>query len=193
MLYQPDDIYSEVLKRLEYQAGAAIVWRDAITRYFARMSGISDALGRVGHYPNRFAATSLTLNSYTPVAIHPWETAMGGKAIECLGKPSCSASLVWNKPSGWYNIVVQYYDNFWGVSHFTLQINGHTIDAWAADAQLPGFMINGDNSTRITVSNVALHQGDKLKLIGVPNGREPAPVDYIRITPAAPSPAHPKP
>ncbi len=197
----PGDIYDEVLKRLEYQTGAAIVWRDAITRYFAQISGIPDALHRVGHYPDRIAATDLTLDGYTPVAVRIWETAMGGKGIECVDHPSCSASLVWNKPSGWYNIVVQYYDYLFGVSHFTLQVGDHTIDAWAADADLPGFDMNGATSTRETVENVELHRGDTLRLTGVPDGREPAPVDYIQITPAAAnaitpaaaSAAHPKP
>ncbi len=189
----PGGIYNEVLKRLEYQAGAAIVWRDAITRYFARVSGIPDALHRVGHYPNRFAATGLTLDGYTPVAVHPWETAMSGKAVECAGHASCSASLVWNKPSGWYNVVVQYYDYFMGVSRFTLQVNGHTIDTWAAGAHLPGLTMSGATSTRETVNNVALDRGDTLRLTGVPNGPEPAPFDYIEITPAAAIAAQAKP
>ncbi len=189
----PDDIYNEVLKRLKYQAGEAIVWRDAVTRYFARWSGIPDALHRVNHYPDRIAATGLTLDGYTPVAVKVWETAMGGKGIECVGHASCSASLVWNKPSGWYNVVVQYYDYFLGVSHFTLQVDGHTIDTWAADAHLPGMTMSGTTSTRQTVENVALHRGDTLRLIGVPNGPEPAPVDYIEVTPAAASAAPAKP
>ena len=34
--------------QLEYQAGHAIVWRDAVTSWFQRASGIADAKGRVG-------------------------------------------------------------------------------------------------------------------------------------------------
>ena len=37
--------------QLTYQAGHAIVWRDAVTRWFLRASGIADAKGRVGTYP----------------------------------------------------------------------------------------------------------------------------------------------
>lgn len=47
----PESTYDEMLERLKFQAGDAIVWRDAITRYFARMSGIPDGLHRVGNYP----------------------------------------------------------------------------------------------------------------------------------------------
>ncbi len=43
--------YQAVLKRLEYQAGHAIVWRDAINDWFYKLSGIADQKGRVGHQP----------------------------------------------------------------------------------------------------------------------------------------------
>ena len=59
--------YEEALQRLEYQAGHAIVWRDAICNWFARTSGIPDRLGRVGHYPNRVEAESMTLQGYVPL------------------------------------------------------------------------------------------------------------------------------
>ena len=40
--------YREVLAQLEYQAGQAEVWRDAVSNWFLRASGIPDAKGRVG-------------------------------------------------------------------------------------------------------------------------------------------------
>ncbi len=180
----PDAIYAEVLKRFEFQAGHAIVWRDAITQWFARMSGIPDDLHRVGHYPGRYAAAGMTLDGYTPVEVTPWETASGGKAVECVGHASCSMSMVWNQPDGWYNIAVQYYDLRNGASHFALRVEGHRIDAWAADADLLYTGMNGNTSTRQTVQNIALHRGDKLVLTGAPHGMEPAPVDYIEVTPS---------
>ena len=51
-----DERYAAVLARLEYQAGHAIVWRDAICTWFRRMSGIADAEKRVGNYPDRTEA-----------------------------------------------------------------------------------------------------------------------------------------
>jgi alpha-glucuronidase len=44
-----DERYEDVLKRLEYQSGHAIVWRDAVVNWFFKKSGIPDAKGRVGH------------------------------------------------------------------------------------------------------------------------------------------------
>ena len=46
----PDTIYSEVLKRVQFQAGHA---SSGVMRHqwFTKMSGIPDAKGRVGRYP----------------------------------------------------------------------------------------------------------------------------------------------
>jgi alpha-glucuronidase len=39
--------YQDVLARLEYQAGQAVVWRDTICQWAYQMSGIPDQRGRV--------------------------------------------------------------------------------------------------------------------------------------------------
>jgi alpha-glucuronidase len=44
-----DERYNDVLARLQYQAGYAIVWRDTVANWFFKTSGISDAKGRIGH------------------------------------------------------------------------------------------------------------------------------------------------
>jgi alpha-glucuronidase len=44
-----DERYEDVLKRLRYQAGHAIVWRDAVVNWFFKKSGIPDEKGRVVH------------------------------------------------------------------------------------------------------------------------------------------------
>lgn len=181
----PDTTYAEVLRRLEFQAGHAIVWRDAVTKWFAQMSGIDDDLHRVGHYPGRIEAETMTLDGYTPADVTPWETASGGKAVECRGRAACSASMVWNRPDGRYDIAVEYFDFRSGISQFSLQVGGQEIDAWAADGTLPDERMNGHTSTRHTVQDVVLHRGDTLRLIGRPDRKEPAPVDYIEVTPGS--------
>ncbi len=57
-----DRRYGEVLAQLEYQSGQAEVWRDAVTIWFARTSGIADSKKRVGNYPGRYEAESMTLD-----------------------------------------------------------------------------------------------------------------------------------
>lgn len=180
----PDRTYFEVLRRLNYQAGHALVWRDAVVNWFYKISGISDGQGRVGKHPNRTEAEAMQLTGYVPVAVTPWETASGGKAIVCKDQETCSASMAFTRPDGWYDIAVQYFDPNDGASHFALQVNGTTIDKWTADDILPSSKLDGHTSTRRVVSGVALHSGDQIRIVGTPDGKEPAPLDYIEITPA---------
>ena len=86
-------LYNEVLPRLEYQAGHAIVWRDAITQYFLRLSGIPDAQGRAGQYPNRLEAEDARLTGYKVIDVNPWEDASRGKAVSCESHQPCTAEL----------------------------------------------------------------------------------------------------
>jgi alpha-glucuronidase len=174
--------YQQTLKMLEYQAGAAIVWRDAITRWFGKMSGIPDDLGRVGHYPGRITASDMQLNGYTPVDVTPWETASGGKAYVCKGHSFCTATAHFNRPAGQYTIAVQYFDYRSGASTFRLILNQRTIGTWSADNTLPGEAPNGATSTRYTLRGVSLRPGDVLTVEGHPDGGEPAPIDYLAIT-----------
>ena len=182
----PDAIYFDMLKRLKFQAGHAIVWRDAITRYFEQMSAIADDQHRVGNYPDRTPSGKMSLDGYTAVEVKPWETASGnGEAAECLGRPECSASLKWTGPDGWYDVAVDYYDLRSGASQFALQVTGHQISSWLADEDLPDFRLNGNSETRHTILNVSLHHGDTLMLTGRPDGKEAAAFDYVQITPAS--------
>jgi len=123
------------------------------------------------------------LAGYAPVAVTPWETASGGKAAMC-GQAACSASTVFTRPDGWYDVAVQYFDLLDGVSHFTLQVNDSPVDAWAADDTLPSDKLNGHTSTRHTTAGIALHRGDRIRIVGEPGGNEQAPLDYLEITPA---------
>jgi alpha-glucuronidase len=178
-----DARYAEVLRRQEYQAGHAIVWRDAVVNWFHKESGIPDAQGRVGFDPHRVEAEDMQLSGYTPGEVTPWETASGGKAIACTGPSPCSATFKFDRPSGTYDIAVEYFDLNHGVSRFDLFVDDRRIDSWAADDHLPSDKMNGHTSTRRTISGVRLRAGDVLKIAGHPDGGEPAPLDYLEIVP----------
>ena len=60
-----DERYEAVLARLQYQAGHAKVWRDAVCTWFLHKSGIADNEGRVGNYPNRFEAEAMNARRLT--------------------------------------------------------------------------------------------------------------------------------
>lgn len=198
-----------------YQAGHSIVWRDAIDNWFHRISAIDDSQGRVGHDPNRIEAEDMKAAGYKTVAVTPWETASGGKAVECHDASGCLLTTTLQKPAGTYDIAVQYFDIWSGVSTYTLTLNGSAVATWKADNKLPPAQpdehLDGQTSTRRTIRHVALKPGDVLQLRGVPdlrpvlfhglqtarisgkqglrmqpNLQEYAPVDYIEIGPDGP-------
>jgi alpha-glucuronidase len=189
-------LYDNVLPRLEYQAGHAIVWRDAVVQYFLKLSRIPDEQGRAGHYPGRLEAEDARLDGYQIVDVKPWEDASRGKAVSCDLKqpmqrekqPSCSAEWTYEGPAGRFDIAVQYFDLQGGVAKFALTVNGQAagMDAtWVADAMLPTRRLHGDNSTRHIVEGVALKPGDTIRIEGTPDGSDPAALDYIELIPAA--------
>jgi alpha-glucuronidase len=181
-----EDRYQRTLALFEYQAGHAVVWRDAVSEWFLRMSGIPDAKGRVGHYPDRIEAEAMESDGYKPVDVTPWETASGGKAVVCDRTAACTLTTKLDKPAGIYNIAVQYFDIHPGTARYELLLNGHAIAHWTADNTLPPAVshkkLDGQTSTRFTLSEARIAPGDLLTLRGVPDGAEPAPVDYIEIT-----------
>jgi alpha-glucuronidase len=179
-------LYEDERARLEYQAGHAIVWRDAIVQYFLKESGIADEKGRAGHYPGRLEAEDARLTGYTVFDVNPWEDASGGKAVTCA-ETSCAAEWTYADKAGRFDIAVQYFDLQGGAAHFKLEVNGNTIASWAADATLPSRRPNGDNSTRYTARGVPLKPGDVLRVQGTPDGSDPAALDYIEIEPQAAS------
>jgi alpha-glucuronidase len=180
-----DERYEKVLALQEYQAGHADVWRDSVEQWFYKMSGIADAKGRVGHDPNRIEAEDMRLDGYTIADANRWETASGGKGVACQSHSVCTAETTLNRPAGTYDIAVQYFDFRHGVSTYDLYLNGKLLKEWRADNTLPADRMNGDTSTRITVSGVELNSGDTLKIEGHPDDGEPAALDYVEISPAS--------
>ena len=204
--HRPTSSTSDVRARLEYQAGHAIVWRDAIVQYFLKLSGIPDEQGRAGHYPGRLEAEDARLTGYKVIDVTPWEDASGGKAVICGDLPPipsrpgasgsgpvpapadaaphapCSAEWTYTGATGRFNIAVQYFDLQGGVAKFALTVNNQSPATWSADAKLPSRRPNGDNSTRHTIHNVDLKPGDTIRVEGSPEAGDPAALDYIEIT-----------
>ena len=178
-----DQRFGEVLAQLEYQAGQAQVWRDAVTMWFLRASGIPDAKGRVGHYAGRFEAESMALEGYTAGDVVPWEAASGGKAVACAAA-QCAAILRFDGAPGWYTLHVQYFDLPTGVARFRVLVASQPVDEWAAAGHLPARKIDGASSVRRVISGIALRPGDEIRIEGSPDSGDPAALDYVEIVPA---------
>ena len=179
-------LYSNGHARLEYQAGHAILWRDAVVQYFLKLSGIPDARGRAGNYPNRFEAEDARLTGYQVIDVNPWEDASGGKAVSCPVASGCTAEWTYQGAAGRFNIAVQYFDLQGGTAQFEVAVDGQAVNTWPADATLPSRRPHGDNSIRHIVHEVALKPGDTIRIKGTPDGADPAALDYIEILPTSP-------
>lgn len=177
-----EERYEQVLKRLEYQAGHAIVWRDAVCNWFFQISGIPDKLGRVGHYPARIEAETMQLEGYVSFDVVPRETASSGKAIECVSPAQkCSAAFRFDGAAGRYELDVEYFDQNNGKSKFRVLVGDRLADQWVADDYLPATRPGGDSSTRRRIVGLALRPGDTIRIEGIPDGEEHAALDYIEI------------
>jgi alpha-glucuronidase len=176
-----DRRYHEVLAQLEYQAGQAEVWRDAVSNWFLRASGIPDAKGRVGHYPGRIEAESAKLEGYKAIDVTPWEAASGGKAVECAsGK--CAATFVYGGASGVFQLRVRYFDQNNGVAHFRALIENKIIAEWTAADRVPARKIDSSSSALRVIEGIPLKTGVEIRIEGTPDGGETAALDYLEIT-----------
>ena len=176
--------YAEMLAKLEYQSGHAVVWRDAICNYFLKMSGIADKQGRAGHFPNRTEAEAMQLNGYQSVDVTPWENASGGKGVQCPDAKGCTAAFKFDRTAGWYTLNVQYFDQNNGQSKFRVHVGNQLVDEWVANEQLPrATKMGGDSSIRRMIKDLALRPGDEIRIEATPDGQEPAPLDYVEIVP----------
>jgi alpha-glucuronidase len=176
-------LFDDEAARLAYQAGHALVWRDAIMQYFLKQSGIADEKGRAGHYPGRLEAEDARLTGYSVIDVTPWEDASGGRAVSCADAKGCTAEWTWNGAAERIDLAVVYFDLQGGAAKFALTVNGKQVDAWTADAELLSQHPHGDNSMRRTVRSVELKPGDVLRVEGVPDGKDAATLDYVEATP----------
>ena len=182
-----DERYADVLAQLKYQAGHAIVWRDAINDWFHRISGIPDDKGRVGHHPNRVEAEAMELKAYTSFEPVSWEGASGGKGVACPETMAvCSAQTTFQGPAGWYEVDVEYFDVASGLSQFKVFVGDQLVDQWHADMTLPGAAPSADSSVRRKIKGLPLRPGDVIRVEGIPDGGDRASLDYVEVTRAAP-------
>ena len=173
--------YRDVLAQLEYQAGQAIVWRDAVTNWFHKASGIADAEGRVGNYPGRYEAEAMKLDGYTVRDIIPAEDASGGKAVACASASGCAATLRFDGAPGWYTLHVQYFDSMDGASHYRVLVGKQVIEQWTAADRVPTRRMDSTSSSRRVIPGIALRPGDEIRIEGVPDRTEPAGLDYLEV------------
>ncbi|KAK0610738.1 glycoside hydrolase superfamily [Immersiella caudata] len=181
--------YEHVLYRLVYQAGHSLVWRDSVNNFYLNKSSIPDEKGRVGNYKYRIEAESMDLKGYRVYNVHPFEAASGAKAIVTTSNSTQgTASTVLGVETGKYDLSVNYYDQVIGNSTWELFLDETMVGKWKGDQEYilgkaGSPYIDGQTATRITFKGVQVTKGSTLKIVGTPDGLEPAPVDYVSVLP----------
>jgi alpha-glucuronidase len=174
--------YREILFRLEYQAGHAVVWRDAINDWFFKKSRIPDKKGRVGHHPNRVEAESMRLEGYVVTNINPFEAASGGQAVQISNANRQGAvSFRYQGSSGQHDLIIQFFDEDDGVSQFAVSVAGRQVDQWEANLPTPTKLPNAHSSTRHTIRGLTLRTGDEIRIEAMADGGENAVIDYVEL------------
>ncbi|KAL1854074.1 hypothetical protein VTK73DRAFT_8812 [Phialemonium thermophilum] len=184
------DRYDAVLRRLIYQAGHAIVWRDAINEFYRNKSSIEDERGRVGHHPWRVEAEDMTLaGGYSVVDVTPFETASGFRAVVATKNGSAAtATTTLRFPDGTYDLVVGYFDQANGRSRWAAYLNDKLVGSWVGDGEdwlshEHSTHLDGHSATRVRFPGVKVRKGDVLRVEGTPDGGEMAPLDYVALLP----------
>ncbi|KFA73424.1 hypothetical protein S40288_04226 [Stachybotrys chartarum IBT 40288] len=181
--------YDHVLFRLVYQAGHSLVWRDSVNMFYFNKSSIPDEAGRVGNHPYRIEAEDMELDGYRSYRVSPFEAASNAHCIVTSDNSTQgTASTTLDVESGMYNLAVNYYDVAIGNSTWELYLGDDLVGEWKGDLEYiigraPSFYIDGQTASRITFEAVQVERGSMLRIVGTPDGNEPAPIDYISILP----------
>ncbi|CAG7960514.1 unnamed protein product [Penicillium salamii] len=182
--------YDHVRRFLDYQTGHSIIWRDAINNFYYNLSAIPDDAKRVDHHPWRIEAESMKLEGYKTYDVNPFETASNAVAIVTTSNTTAgTASTEIQFPSGTYDVAVNYYDLYGGQSQWKIYLNDRKIGQWVGNSEetlshTPSIYLDGHSATRVKFRQIEVKRGDHLKIVGMPDGTEPAPLDYVALLPA---------
>ncbi len=94
---------------------------------------------------------------------------------------NATPALRYEGAAGWYTLNVRYFDLNSGVSRFRLWVGDQLIDEWSAADHLPARRLDASASVLRVAPGIALRPGDEIRIEGVPDGSEPAAIDYIEI------------
>ncbi|MEL6553511.1 MAG: NF038122 family metalloprotease [Cyanobacteria bacterium J06621_11] len=111
--------------------------------------------------------------------------ASNGSYIKLEGddKNNATATTLFQGETGYYDVIVGYYDGNKGTAELTVQLDGENLDRWQLDQDL------GDKAaseqtfvTRTVASGVKLTRADSvLQIIGEKDGDDKGFVDYVKL------------
>ncbi|MFK8184814.1 MAG: NF038122 family metalloprotease [Phormidesmis sp.] len=106
--------------------------------------------------------------------------AFNGGLIETTHKGTGLALTTFEGATGFYDIVVGYYDEQDGQATVAARLNNDELDSWTLDLNLGGDgALISTFATRTVAKGVLLNQNDIFKLTGVHHQGERARIDYV--------------
>lgn len=184
-----DERFADVLFRQTYQAGHALVWRDAIVNFYYNLTRIPDEAGRVMNHPYRVEAEDMDLEGYEVFYVEPFEAASGYKGIMTVANDTAgTASTTVPFGTGVYNLAVNYFDVIGGKATWEVFLGNKSVGTWVGEMEdtlghAPSELPDESAATRITFRGVSVTAGEELKVVGTPDGIEAAFLDYISFLP----------
>lgn len=182
--------FADVLHRQTYQAGHALVWRDAITDFFHNLTQIPDAHARVGNHPYRIEAEHMQLVGYEPFVANPLQAASGYMGVMTTANDTAgTVSIALDGfASGTYDLAVNYFDIYGGQATWEVFLGNRSIGSWRGDMEetlghAMSWYPDESAATRITFPGVSVTQGEELRIVGTPDGIEGAFLDYVSLLP----------
>ena len=129
----------------------------------------------------RIEAESMTLNGYS---VESNSNTSGSRLIKT--NSSGTATTQFSGETGYYNIVVAYYDENDGQSTMSASLDGTELDAWKLDQNLGSDYISSTNRvTRTIATQIKVNTSDELRLQGIRKDGEYARIDYVEFIPVS--------
>ncbi|WP_353471931.1 hypothetical protein PVT71_11545 [Salipiger sp. H15] len=113
--------------------------------------------------------------------------ASGGACLQAGGGPDQRAQYDFAGADGRYDVTVGYFDESDGVSRMSLRLNGTELDSWLWDGDFGDRIVTPAGRAQHTLHGIELATGDRIELIGRPDGGEPLRTDYLVFDPVGPA------
>jgi alpha-glucuronidase len=123
------------------------------------------------------------------VPVTPFEAASNYTAIITSSNTTAgTASLKLGFPSGTYDLAVNYFDLVGGSAQWQVFLNNKSVGEWIGDHEdtlghAVSAKLDGHTASRITFKGIEAQKGDVLKIVGIPDGTDRAPLDYVAVLP----------
>jgi hypothetical protein len=135
--------------------------------------------------PAAFTAEAEDLRLVSGFVVNASVNASGGALIRGGVGVGARAELLFEGPTGRYDITVRYVDENDGKARLRVERDGAVLDAWTWDANLGSAEVRPGTFTERVIRDAWLSGGQVVALAGAGDGGELLRVDAIRFAPAA--------